>query len=81
MRELTIKDKEWSGVGEEVGKCDIMSDKEAFQESSCLSSNATEKHIQAINVKCSLGIAVSLRGKYKTKWKLLFCSINLVADT
>lgn len=73
-RELSLKDKEWSGLREEGGKCD-MSNKEAFQEGSCLSNNATEKHIQAISVKYSLDIAVSLRGKYKTKWKRCYSAL------
>lgn len=37
--EKAIKDKEWAGVREELGKCDIMSAKEAFQEGSYLSNN------------------------------------------
>lgn len=47
--------------------------KQAFREGSCLSNNVIERHIQIINEKvhekCTLGIAVSLRGKYKTKWR------------
>lgn len=49
-------------------KCGVMSAKDAFQEKKIyLSNNAMERHIQIINEKCSLDIAVSLRGKFKTK--------------
>ena len=76
--ESTLKDKEWPGVREEVGKCDVMSDIENFQEGSCLSNSATLStvtHIQTIDAACSLDMAVSSKGKYKTKWRQCYSAL------
>lgn len=46
IRRETIKDEEWSGVRDELVRCDSASAKETFQEGSCLSNSAAQRHAQ-----------------------------------
>lgn len=59
-----------------------MSAKEAVPEGSCLSNNATERDVQAINGKSSSNVTLSLRKTVQDEVEtLLICSLDLMSDT